>query len=136
MFFQAGDRRKIIPSWVWILLFAFPFVLLIRWLVWWFFCPSYKRTASVEIDAPRSDSIPVVLKKDDFSILKGIGPKTAAVLHQANILSFEQLGLMNPEQFVQVLKAHSLPTSSAAFWQKQAALAAAEDWEELEKLQK
>jgi len=136
MFFQAGNKRKLIPSWIWILLVSFPMLLLIRWLVWWFFCPSYKRTEAVEIDAPRSDSIPVTLQKDDLSIIKGIGPKTADALHEAGILRFEQLGLMDPEQLGQVLKEHSLPVSNAAFWQKQAVLAAAQDWKGLEKLQK
>jgi hypothetical protein len=136
MSFQARRRGKLIPSWFWILLVSFPLFVLIRWLVWWFFCPSYKRTASLEIDAPRSDSIPMSLKKDDFSILKGIGPKTATALHQAGIMRFEQLGLMDPEQFSLVLKEHSLPTANADFWQKQATLAAAQDWKELEKLQK
>ena len=136
MFFQAGSRRKFISSWIWILLVSFPLILLIRWLVWWFFCPSYKRTAAVEIDAPRSDPISIAIKKDDFSILKGIGAKTAEALHKAGILSFEQLGLMDMDQFLQVLKNHSLPTAKAEFWQKQAALAAAENWEGLEKLKK
>ena len=136
MFFQAGNKRKFIPSWIWILLVVFPLFVLIRWLVWWFFCPSYKRTEAVEIEAPRSDSIQVALQKDDFSLLKGIGPKTADALHKAGILRFEQLGLMDPEQLGQVLKEHSLPASNAAFWQKQAALAAAQDWKGLEKLTK
>ena len=77
MFFWAGGKRKFIPSWIWILIFAFPILILIRWLVWWFFCPSHERTESLEIDAPRSDSISMNQKKDDFSLLKGIGPKTA-----------------------------------------------------------
>jgi hypothetical protein len=136
MFFQAGGRRKFIPSWIWILVVSFPLILLIRWLVWWFFCPSDKRTAAVEIDAPRSDFISMEINKDDFSILKGIGAKTAEALHKAGILSFEQLGLMDQDQFLQVLKNQSLPTANADFWQKQAAFAAAENWEGLEKLKK
>jgi hypothetical protein len=134
MLFQAGKKRNFIPSFFWILIILFPIFLLVRWLVWWFFCPSYKRTAAVEIDAPRSDSISIIKEKDDFSLLKGIGPKTADTLHDAGILTFRQLGLIGLEQLTQVLQDHSLPASKAAFWQKQAQLAAAQDWEGLEKL--
>jgi hypothetical protein len=133
MLFQAGKKRKFIPSWIWTLIFLYPIFLLVRWLVWWFFCPSYKRTAAVEIDAPRSDSISMIDKKDDFSLLKGIGPKTAEALHDAGILTFKQLGLIDLDELSQVLRDYSLPASNAAFWQEQARLAAAQDWEGLEK---
>jgi hypothetical protein len=135
MFFQAGNQRKIIPSWFWILL-AVPIAALIRWLICWFFYPSYKRTSALEINDHKFDTIPVPRKKDDFSILKGIGPKTAEMLHKAGVFSFEQLGLMDPKQLDLVLRKYSLPTTKADFWQKQAALAAAQDWEALKKLQK
>jgi predicted flap endonuclease-1-like 5' DNA nuclease len=105
------------------------------WFLRWFFLPSYKRTSAVEIDTPRSAAIPLPLKKDDFTILKGVGPKTSAGLYQAGIYTFEQLGLMDLNELIQSLKDHGLPTSSASSWQEQAALAAAEDWEGLQKLQ-
>ncbi len=79
MFFRTANKRTFIPSWFLILLVALPISFLVRWLIWWFFCPSYERTSAVEIEAPRSDSIPVQLHKDDFSSLKGVGPKTADV---------------------------------------------------------
>jgi hypothetical protein len=135
MFFQVGKNRKIIPSWFWILVLGIPFFFFIRWLIWWFFCPSQKRVAAVEINAPRSDSISITKKQDDFSILKGIGPKTADALHSAGILTFRQLGLMDMENLQAVLRENSLPSSNAAFWQEQSLLAAKQDWEGLEKLQ-
>lgn len=136
MFFRTANKRTFIPSWFLILLVALPISFLIRWLIWWFFCPSYKRTSAVEIEAPRSDSIPIQLQKDDFSILKGVGPKTAEAIHSAGIFTFKQLGLMDPGELDLLLKDNSLPATNSAFWQKQAALAAAQDWDELNKIQK
>ena len=89
----------------------------------------------MEIETPRSTGVPLPIQKDNFTILKGVGPKTADGLYRAAIYTFEQLGLMDTERLVQILKDHGLPSSSAGFWQEQAALAAAEDWEALKKLQ-
>ena len=132
----AGKRGKFIPSWFWILIIGIPISILVRRFFWWFFIPSNKRTSSVEIETPRAVSIPVPVKKDDFRKIKGIGPKTSEALRKAGILSFEQLGLIKPEKLEQVLKSLSIPSAKAGFWQEQARLAAAEDWEKLLKLQK
>ena len=91
MFFRGGTKRKIIPSWFWILAVGVPVSIFVRWLIWWFFCPSYKRTAAVEIDAPRSDSIPIQIQKDDFNRLKGIGPKNALTLVKKHAKDFDNL---------------------------------------------
>lgn len=102
----------------------------------WFFLPCYERTSAVVIDTPRSKFKRSPIKKDDFRKLKGVGPKTAAVLYQSRIYSFEQLGLMDQEDLERLLKDNNLPSAGAAYWQKQARLAAAEEWMLLEKLQK
>ena len=138
MCFFRGNQRKFIPSWFRVLLVGLPLSILVRWLIWWFFCPSNKRTSAVEIDAPRSDSIPIPIQvhKDDFSQIKGVGPKTAGVLYSSGIFTFEQLGLMDREDLDRLLKDHSLSTTKSAFWQKQAFLAAAQDWDGLKKIQK
>ena len=107
MFFRTANKRTFIPSWFLILLVALPISFLIRWLIWWFFCPSNKRTSAVEIEAPRSDSIPIQLQKDDFSILKGVGPKTAEAIHSAGIFTFKQLGLMDSGELDRLLKNNS-----------------------------
>lgn len=136
MLFQPGDRRKLIPQWFWTLFVCLPLGILGFWFLRWFFLPSYKRTSAVEIETPRSAGVPLPVHKDDFTLLKGIGPKTAAGLYGAAIYTFEQLGLMDPARLEQVLKDRGLASGGAAFWQEQAALAAAEDWEGLKKLQK
>jgi predicted flap endonuclease-1-like 5' DNA nuclease len=118
------------------MLFLFlPLGIMSWWFLRWFFLPSYKRISSVEIETPRSLGVPLPLHKDDFTLLKGVGPKTAAGLFSAGIYTFEQLGLMDPDQLTQTLKDQGLPSGTAAFWQQLAVLAAAEDWEGLQKLQ-
>ena len=135
MLFRAGNRRNLIPKWFWSLIVFLPLGLVTWWFLRWFFLPSYKRTSSVEIETPRSAAVPLPIQKDDFTTLKGIGPKTAAGLYGAAIYTFEQLGLLDPDKLTEILKDQGLPSSKAAFWQAQAALAAAEDWKGLEKLQ-
>ena len=136
MIFHAGKRRSLIPGWFWFFMIGFPLGVIAWWFLRWFMQPPYERSTSVVIDAPRSDGKKGPLKRDDFRLLKGIGPKSAAVLYQAGILSFEQLGLMDLDNLQAILKDKGLSSSGAAFWQKQAKLAAAEEWKLLEKLQK
>ena len=136
MLFQAGKQQKWIPNWFCTLFVLLPLGVLAWWFLRWFFLPSYKRTSAVEIDTPRSAGVPLPIQKDDFTVLKGVGPKTAAGLNRAGIYTFEQLGLMDADKLEIVLKDQDLPSSSAAYWQEQAALAAAGDWEGLQKLQK
>ena len=130
----AGKKGKLIPTWFWILFFGIPTFILARWFFWWFFSPSDKRTSSVEIEAPHGESKRPPIMMDDFKILKGIGPKISEALHEAGILTYEQLGLMNANKLNQILEDINIPTTKADFWQKQAKLAAAEDWKKLEAL--
>jgi len=131
----AGKKGSFIPGWFWILFIGVPICILTRWFFWWFFSPSYKRTSAVEIDTPRGQLPLTPVKKEDFRKLKGIGPKISEALHKAGILTYEQLGLLNPEKLDQILKSENVPSANAGFWQAQAKLAAAEDWKKLEALQ-
>ena len=136
MFFRTGKKERLFPKWFWITLLGVPVGLMIVWFLRWIFFPSDQRTAEVEIEVSHLESKRLPIKKDDFRLLKGVGPKSAAALYQARIYSFEQLGLMELDNLVRILKKNNLPTTGAAFWQKQARLAAAEEWNLLEKLQK
>ena len=135
MIFWAGKRKKDIPTWFWFLIVGFPIAILVKWFIWWFFCPSYERTASPEIDIYSDEPKKTPDIKDDFRKLKGIGPKTAQTLTKAGIISFKQLGLMDTELLVKKLTELGLPTTNAAFWQESALIAAAGDWDKLAKLQ-
>ena len=136
MFFKSGTSGRQISRWFWFALIVFPVGLMLWWFLRWFFLPRYERTSTFVIETPRSEPIRLPIKKDDLRKLKGIGPKSAEALYQARVLSFEQLGLMDQDQLEMILKKNNLPSTNAAFWQKQAVLAAAEDWKKLEKLQK
>jgi len=136
MLFRADNDRRLIPSWFWFFFLWLPLGTLAWWFLRWFFQPSYKRTSSVEIETPRSTSVPLPLHKDDFTILKGIGEKTANALNRAGIYTFEQLGLMDLDKLVEKLKEEGVPGGRAAKWQREAVLAAAGDWDQLEQIQK
>ena len=136
MLFQADGQRSQFPRWLWRLFICLPLGIMAYWFLRWFFLPSYKRTDVVEIETPWSTGVPLPIQKDDFSLLKGVGPKTSKGLYEAGIYTFEQLGLMDLDNLELTLKDHGLPTTNAASWQKQATLAAAEDWEGLKKIQR
>ncbi|MCB0662914.1 MAG: 50S ribosomal protein L27 [Saprospiraceae bacterium] len=106
-----------------------------------------KATAKVEApvkEAPKAEEKPA--KKaapaangdaDDLKKIEGVGPKIASLLNDAGILTFVQLAETDPEKIKEILaeagnryKMHD-PTT----WPTQAGLAAAGNWEELEKLQ-
>jgi len=77
------------------------------------------------------------VKPDNLKKVEGIGPKIAGILNDAGIYTFANLSQTPVERLKGILaeagnryKMHD-PTS----WPKQAALAAAGDWDELQKLQ-
>ena len=136
VFFLSGKSERSIARLFWFTLIVVPIGLMVWWFLRWFFIPSYERTSAVVIEVPRSEVKLLPIKKDDFRKLKGVGPKSATVLYQARVYSFEQLGLMDREKLEGILKKNNLPSTGAAFWQKQARLATAEEWKLLEKLRK
>ena len=73
---------------------------------------------------------------DDLKIVEGIGPRIAAILKEAGISSFVQLAAAKPEELIAITKAAGLrvPVDPAS-WPEQARLAAAGEWEELQKMQ-
>ena len=76
------------------------------------------------------------IKPDDLKVVEGIGPKIEAVLHDAGILTFEQLASTDPEKIHAILDAagprYRLHNPSS--WPTQAELAAKNDWEKLKEL--
>jgi predicted flap endonuclease-1-like 5' DNA nuclease len=76
------------------------------------------------------------IKPDDLKVVEGIGPKIEAVLHNAGILTFEQLASTNPDNINAILDAagprYRLHNPSS--WPTQAELAAKNDWDKLKKL--
>ncbi len=76
--------------------------------------------------------------KDDLTRIEGIGPKTATLLHEAGITSFDALADSTTEQLEAILDAGGARFNLAVpdTWPQQARLAAAADWAQLETLQK
>ena len=72
---------------------------------------------------------------NDLRILLSSSGETAQALNKAGILTFKQLGLMDQDVLVKKLGDLGLPSSNAASWQEGALLAAAGNWEKLDKLQ-
>ncbi len=79
---------------------------------------------------------PVVV--DDLTKIEGIGKKIAALLKAENILTFKDLSKLSVKKIKSMLEAagNKFQLHDPGSWPKQAKLAAAAKWEELEALQK
>jgi len=72
---------------------------------------------------------------DNLTKIEGLGPKSAQLLADAGILSFEQLAESNVEQLHQILHEAGLRIVYPDTWPEQAGLAAVGDWAGLKALQ-
>ena len=72
---------------------------------------------------------------DDLRRIEGIGPKVQSVLNNAGISTFADLAATDTENLQAILDAAEYQYMNPASWPNQAALAAAGDWEGLDKLQ-
>jgi predicted flap endonuclease-1-like 5' DNA nuclease len=76
-----------------------------------------------------------VTREDNLKRIEGIGPKIESVLKAAGILSFAQLADTAPERLAEILREAGVRIGYPETWPEQAALAAAADWDGLERLQ-
>lgn len=74
------------------------------------------------------------LALDDLTIVEGIGPKIAQLLHEKGIFTFGELAETSPEFLSELLRTHHIPGSPVT-WPEQARLAALGDWDGLKTLQ-
>jgi predicted flap endonuclease-1-like 5' DNA nuclease len=74
-------------------------------------------------------------KPDDLKIIEGIGPKIASLLAAAGITTFNQLASTDVNRLSQIVRDAHLAMSDPTTWPEQARLAAAGDWNGLQKLQ-
>lgn len=76
-------------------------------------------------------------EKDNLKKVEGIGPKIESLLNEEGILTFAQLAETDVEKIKEVLEAAGsrYKMHDPTTWPHQAGLAAAGNWEELEKLQ-
>lgn len=78
---------------------------------------------------------PASTEPDDLRKLEGIGPKVQSVLNEAGIATFAQLADAAVDKLQEVLDAAGYQYMNPGSWPEQAKLAAAGEWEALEKLQ-
>jgi predicted flap endonuclease-1-like 5' DNA nuclease len=72
----------------------------------------------------------------DLTRIKGIGPKYAAVLQRAGVMTYSHLARLDSSQIMIILKDAGVPFSDPSTWPEQARLAAEDDWRGLAELQK
>ena len=91
-----------------------------------------KRSATVPSPPPAKAKVRESLRK-----IEGIGPKIEALLHNAGILTFNQLARTTVEKLKQILSAAGprYRMHNPGTWPDQSALAAQGRWEELKTLQ-
>ena len=86
--------------------------------------------------SPAGAHSPAQTAGDDLKIIEGIGPRISAIFNEAGISSFAQLAEAKPEKLEEIMKAANLRVpADPATWPEQARLAAAGEWEALQKLQ-
>jgi ribosomal protein L30 len=91
-------------------------------------------TEAAPVPAP-ADRVPAAAAADQLELIEGIGPKIAALLHQAGIRTFRQLAATDEARLQALLDAAGLAVADPATWAEQAAFAAAARWDELKALQ-
>lgn len=92
----------------------------------------------VDEPASRSTAVPVTepAKPDDLKIVEGIGPKIEGILHAAGIKTFAELATTSVDKLEKIVREDAgIRVAFPDTWPEQAKLAAAGEWEALEKLQ-
>ncbi|MBL8154601.1 MAG: hypothetical protein JNM70_10490 [Anaerolineae bacterium] len=76
--------------------------------------------------APKPAAPPAPDKKDDLTVIEGIGPKSAEALYKAGIFTFHQVASLTPDQLVEIVKVRGGVNlvNDAKSWPKQARLLA------------
>src|SRR6266498_3109287 len=92
-----------------------------------------------EVEAPAvAETLSVAetpAQADDLELIEGIGPKIAAVLHAAGIVTFADLAAADTSRLAEILQQESnLRLADPGTWPEQAALAAAGKWDEFKVL--
>ncbi|MBN1221543.1 MAG: DUF4332 domain-containing protein [Anaerolineae bacterium] len=93
-----------------------------------------KTVESPQIQQPAA--IPAPVEPDDLTVIEGIGPKISGLLQAAGVTTLAQLAETDVAQIRQILEdAGLIRLADPTTWPEQAKLAAAGDWQALQKLQ-
>jgi len=91
---------------------------------------------SLKVDEKqKSPKKPATIKPDDLRKIEGIGPKIQSTLQSAGIQTYAQLAATDPANLKQILVDAGIRLGDPTTWPEQAALAAADKWDQLKKLQ-
>jgi predicted flap endonuclease-1-like 5' DNA nuclease len=116
----------------WLILLIFLIIVII---VWW----ALSRQTSDEGEGHHeaAEAVEAAPAEEDLTKIEGIGPKVQGLLYEAGIKTYAQLAAKTPEELDAIMDAAGsiYKAMDETSWPKQAALAAAGDWEALEKLQ-
>lgn len=86
--------------------------------------------------APAPAPVVLVTPTDDFTRVEGVGPKIASILAEAGIMTYAQLAETSVERLYKIVRDDAkIRVAVPDTWPEQAALAAADRWEELKTLQ-
>ncbi len=91
--------------------------------------------ATMAAPEPKAAEAPKTSGPDDLTRIEGIGPKVQGVLNAGGIHTFAALAAAEQDTLRRLLDEADYRYMNPGSWPKQAGLAAAGDWEALEKLQ-
>lgn len=139
--------------WFWLLIVVL--VVFLALLIWWLLRRrTAEPTAKPEVvvrppEPPAATITPVAVERpapvvtlppapmpDDLARIEGIGPKISGILQAAGITTFAQLAATDVSWVTHILQEAGIRLADPTTWAEQARLAAADDWEGLEALQK
>ena len=119
---------------LWILYIGLAIFVLAILLGWW---SASRKPEQVEVMVEAEESKPRRKKvADDLVKIEGIGPKTVKLLNRAGIETFEDLAQAKASDVQKLLDGAGLQMMNPEGWIDQAKLAAKDDWDGFEKLQR
>lgn len=119
---------------LWILYIGLAIFVLAILLGWW---SASRKPEQVEVMVEAEESKPRRKKvADDLTKIEGIGPKTIKLLNRAGIETFEDLAQAKAADVQKLLDGAGLQMMNPEGWIDQAKLAAKDDWDGFEKLQR
>lgn len=119
---------------LWILYIGLAIFVLAILLGWW---SASRKPEQVEVTVEAEESKPKRKKAaDDLTKIEGVGPKTVKLLNRAGIETFEDLAQAKAADVQKLLDGAGLQMMNPEGWIDQAKLAAKDDWDGFEKLQR
>jgi len=99
--------------------------------------PAKKKKAAPKKTVKKTTQKKASTKSDDFKKIEGVGPKIASLLQEGGYKTFADLAKAKVKDLKSILEAAGkrYRIHDPSTWPEQAKLAAAEKWEELDKLQ-